>query len=150
MMVDLALGEMLSLLASEIEQMLGQVLGQIPETMNLLLWAWEIEEMLSQVSGGMTEMLNWLLWMIDRSLEMMDRLLEMMDWLLTMMVIGIGKKTDVDDRSDLRASNQADAGPDNGPDVDLIIDNAGQQDAKDARSAARIGKRTDVDNGSDI
>ncbi len=36
----------------------------------------------------------------------------------------IGKRTDVNDRSDTQASNQADAGPGNGPDADLIIDNA--------------------------
>lgn len=37
----------------------------------------------------------------------------------------IDKRIDVNDRSNAQASNPANAGPSNGPDADLIIDNAG-------------------------
>lgn len=62
------------------------------------------------------------------------------------LAVGIGKRMDVDDGSNNRTGNQANAGPDigenvgvgsldsgsgNGLDADLIIDNAGQRDVED-------------------
>lgn len=41
------------------------------------------------------------------------------------LVARIGKKTDIDNESNTRVGNQADAGPGNGPDADLIITTTG-------------------------
>lgn len=43
----------------------------------------------------------------------------------------INKKTDVDNRLNAQAGNQADAGSGNRSDADLILNNAGQQDVED-------------------
>ncbi len=86
MVPDLALGGILRLPALEIERMLGQVLGEILETIDRLLWEPEVEWMLGRVLKGMPEMMDRLLWepkverMLDWVLEGMSETMDRLLW----------------------------------------------------------------------
>lgn len=100
----------------EIERMLGWVLKGMPKTMDWLLWASEIERMLGWLSERMSEMMESVV--MDNVLAARDNVLAVDNNGLTAR---IGKRTDINNRLDVQAGNQADTRLGNRPDTDLIM-----------------------------